>query len=169
MPATPPPSSDSSYNSYYSKTFLTRLREFYHTDADRAGLRCLISGIEADPDDVIPNAVPRSAPPQGPGYRGMAGGQRASVLSMSAGSERIRPKVEAIMTSFKNLEGQVVTWSAFSRRASTIGKRSTMMSGISMESNDTAYMPNVALLKAASPSLPAIPFHSFLTIDKIME
>ncbi|ORX70959.1 hypothetical protein DL89DRAFT_292517 [Linderina pennispora] len=161
LPAPPP------HGCYYSKTFLSRLREFYHIDADRAGLRCLISGIEPDPNDVIPNGVPRSTPQQGSGQR--ASCHRVSVLSMSAGSDRIRPKLEAVMTSFKNTDGHVSTWSALPRRASTIGKRSTMMSGISLESNDTAYIPNAATLKGTSPSLPATPLHPLLMIDMIME
>ncbi|KAJ2459886.1 hypothetical protein GGF42_001185 [Coemansia sp. RSA 2424] len=116
----------------FSLTFLLSLREFYHVDANSVALDDIISGLPYETNNcVIPSAIASS------GYSGSnhmakshgfnapggkqwhtSGSIRSSMISVSAivsASERARPKLGHVMTSYRNPNtNQVSTWSAFS-------------------------------------------------------
>ncbi|KAI8323734.1 hypothetical protein GQ54DRAFT_327786 [Martensiomyces pterosporus] len=204
----------------FSTTFLIRLREFYHVEANCAGLSSFIDGRDAEPNDIIPSAVTRGPQQQRQSqessspwnmhpreHHPMLGSpanlhaptsaakrSRMSVLSLSgvvSSSERVRPKVEGIMTSYKNpSSGHVATWSALSpnrprstqllasslgnamSRTPTASVRDSRMSGISVSSNDTAYVPNGRLSLGKDmpppPPMPALPHHSAVVAQQPM-
>ncbi|KAJ2890392.1 hypothetical protein IWW38_004160 [Coemansia aciculifera] len=141
----PPPSglglTTTGHGGGFSLTFLLSLREFYHVDANSVALDDLVSGLPSSESGncIIPNAISSHCngggnlpkPPYGlnatgakqwqsSGGGGGSGGTsiRSSMISVSAAvsaSERARPKLGHVMTSYRNPStNQVSTWSAFS-------------------------------------------------------
>ncbi|KAJ2384310.1 hypothetical protein GGI05_005051 [Coemansia sp. RSA 2603] len=141
----------------FTMTFLVRLRELYHADANAQALVALINGKQPDTNSVIPSAIVRSSASSGtaPSFAASSllssrRNSRMSVQSVSgamSSSECVRPQIEAIMTSYRDpVTSHVSTWSALgAQRDSGVSKSSTMqssrysrMSSMSVSSNDTA-------------------------------
>ncbi|KAJ2864934.1 hypothetical protein GGH94_002581 [Coemansia aciculifera] len=112
----------------FSLTFLLALREFYHADANSLALDDYISGLPCETNNcVIPSAISSHSSHLGKplGFNTMGAKQwntggsiRSSMISVSgvlSASERARPKLGHVMTSYRNPNtNQVSTWSAFS-------------------------------------------------------
>ncbi|KAJ2158483.1 hypothetical protein GGF46_003741 [Coemansia sp. RSA 552] len=197
----------------FSLTFLLKLREFYHDEANGTALMSVIGGFDGGSNSIIPSAVRRGVPSQTPEYpppmprlgipsrRGdmrrsrdislnssiySSGGKRSnrlsvqSLASMVSVNERVRPQLEAVMTSFRDpVTSQVVTWSALSpssgrppsmhyptkdtvsSKDSSGGSqpRYSRLSAMSVSSNDTACNSNgcLSLPKDVLPTVPSSP------------
>ncbi|KAJ2784267.1 hypothetical protein GGI15_002316 [Coemansia interrupta] len=172
----------------FSMTFLVRLRELYHADANAQALVALISGKHPDPNSVIPSAIVRSSASTGagPSFAGSSllssrRNSRMSVQSVSgvmSSSESVRPQIEAIMTSYRDpVTSHVSTWSALGAQRDSGASKSTMqssrysrMSSMSVSSNDTACASSgggqFSLAKdIITPPLPQPPLPHLSTID----
>ncbi|KAJ2744725.1 hypothetical protein GGI20_002740 [Coemansia sp. BCRC 34301] len=119
------------YGGGFSLTFLLRLREFYHADANNVALDDFFSGLPVESSNcVIPSAIathsycagshvarPFGINATGGKQWGTNGSIRSSMISVSgvvSASERARPKLGHVMTSYRNPStNQVSTWSAF--------------------------------------------------------
>ncbi|KAJ2733493.1 hypothetical protein IW152_003044 [Coemansia sp. BCRC 34962] len=118
----------------FSLTFLLGLRGFYHAEANSLALDDFISGFPSEASScVIPSAIAnhgnsgscensRLGKPHGFNVTGTkqwntSGSIRSSIISVSgviSASERTRPKLGHVMTSYRNPNtNQVSTWSAF--------------------------------------------------------
>ncbi|KAJ2763825.1 hypothetical protein IWQ56_004714, partial [Coemansia nantahalensis] len=196
----------------FSLTFLLRQRELYHDEAAAAALSSLLSGHDSDGNSIIPSAIcrvpPAGAGPVRPGqqpgrrgeYRsrdfslglGAAGlskrSKRTSIQSLSsmvASSDRVRPRLEAVMASFRHpLTSQVETWSVLgtpgrpqsmhyhpalahkelgsraadpaAAAAAGMQSRFSRLSAMSVSSNDTACASN-GCMSLPKDMLPPIP------------
>ncbi|KAJ2416486.1 hypothetical protein GGI10_000934 [Coemansia sp. RSA 2530] len=118
----------------FSLTFLLGLRGFYHAEANSLALDDFISGLPCETSNcVIPSAIANHSssgscesthlgkPPSfnvaGAKQWNTSGSIRSSMISVSgvlSASERTRPKLGHVMTSYRNPNtNQVSTWSAF--------------------------------------------------------
>ncbi|KAJ2785127.1 hypothetical protein H4R18_000715 [Coemansia javaensis] len=164
----------------FSLRFLERRRELLHAEAEAAALGSLIAGCDAEPaSGVIPCAIiARNSGGGGPALANPAARQRgeyrardsslglgdlaaarrhkrASVQSLASAvavccSDRVRPRIEAVMASFRNpVTSHVATWSALGRPAPALqpqqpqqsqrdAARYSRLSAMSVSSNDTA-------------------------------
>ncbi|KAJ1723302.1 hypothetical protein LPJ53_002351 [Coemansia erecta] len=149
----------------FSMTFLARLPELYHADANAQALAALVGGKQPDPNGVIPSAIVRSSAASStaaaaglPHFAGssLLSSRRSSRMSVQSvagvmsASECVRPQIEAIMTSYRDpVTSHVSTWSALgAQRDSGVSKSSSTtqhssarysrMSSMSVSSNDTA-------------------------------
>ncbi|KAJ1865312.1 hypothetical protein LPJ78_002800 [Coemansia sp. RSA 989] len=200
----------------FSLTFLLKMREFYHDEANSIALASILNGHDGDGTSVIPNAIRRISShgqnqvSSGLPLLGLSGrhsnhrqfslgignyssaslcssnrrGSRMSVqsqTSMVASNERVRPQLEAVMTSFRNpTTSQVATWSAFgsnrpdsmhyhpAQPASSVvqSTRYSRLSALSVSSNDTACASNgcLTLTKEELPPVPALQNSDLLTM-----
>ncbi|KAJ2452799.1 hypothetical protein EV183_002697 [Coemansia sp. RSA 2336] len=192
----------------FSLTFLLKMREFYHDEANSAALASILNGHDGDGNSVVPSAIRRiSSHGQNQASSGLLplglSGRRSnhrqfslgignhssasicpsnrrssrmsvqSQTSMVASNERVRPQLEAVMTSFRNpTTSQVATWSAYgsnrpdsmhchpAQPASTAVQpaRYSRLSAMSVSSNDTACASNgcLTLTKDELPPVPAL-------------
>ncbi|KAJ1726986.1 hypothetical protein LPJ61_004830 [Coemansia biformis] len=198
--------------SRFSLTFLLWLREMFNEEANAAALSCLISGHDSDEGSAIPRAICRApvasaslsrpGQPQARrgeyrsrdfslGFGGMGLGKRnkrssvVSLSSMVASSDRVRPRLEAVMASFRDpVTSLVATWTALGSSgrpqsmhyhpahaqkeqmarngdaAATAGvlpaSRFSRLSAMSVSSNDTACASN-GCLSLPKDVLPPLP------------
>ncbi|KAI9502420.1 hypothetical protein GGI25_004704 [Coemansia spiralis] len=141
----------------FSSTFLHKLSDLYHVESNRRALVALLEGHEQE-SVIIPSAMTRI--PSTDTSRSRLSVQ--SVASIVAVSERMRPKLEAVMVTYRN-PGQ---WSALGSTTSLVQcgpckpngllpssrrpdpamvaghPRHSRLSAISVSSNDTACVSN---------------------------